>query len=636
MKRLITKFIAIFLVLVLATSVAAFASKVVLAADSKASGILEVAPTTVSQSEARHNANKQAIALRAHYANTNSTPSVELDFGTQDANSQNESATPDRSSTTEEPATPNPVPLVVPDFRPPTPAAAKTPTSTSQSGKPAKRVTNQAVSSNSASKLFATQQSPGSIAVGAAEGNLTLSGKTTSLYLGHTDPGNHVTNRGFCSWNRAASLTVAEADALCLAALQRQSAATERYLTTLNLDPKAHTEALVNGTDLWNQSNFAGSRFPSKYKKALDKGLKGSSAYIWARVEAFRNEVGVLDASGLFGICAREPYYQNRLYGVTPYTESWRWQCIALDQARRVEVVGNVLQQDIKVAKGEGVQGRGGEGERGRILPLSPVVSVALNFEPFVPQGSTVATPTVNDRQLPTGVEEHRRTGGEKQGRVQSKILPSTPAPSLPLASGALSFNLVPENNGKVVKPSNRQADAVQLDTAKATGLGIDKWQPNLKKSPRTGDKIAGYFVTSPYGNRIHPLTGKWQFHGGVDLATPSNTNLYAIGLKGTKTILQCWTDTQGGGLVATMTSPSFPSLKFDALHLDWCKAPTNGSKMIVKAGEIVGGTGNTGHSTGPHLHFQVRDLKSGDRVPPTQGHMWWVLTGKEPQSSVK
>ncbi|HEY9739153.1 MAG TPA: M23 family metallopeptidase [Coleofasciculaceae cyanobacterium] len=93
------------------------------------------------------------------------------------------------------------------------------------------------------------------------------------------------------------------------------------------------------------------------------------------------------------------------------------------------------------------------------------------------------------------------------------------------------------------------------------------------------------------------------------------------------------------------MTSPSFPSLKFDALHLDWCKAPTNGSKIIVKAGEVVGETGNTGHSIGPHLHFQVRDLKSGDlrfaaalcyRVPPTQWYMWWVLTGKEPQSSVK
>ena len=563
-------------------------------------------------------------------------------------------ATSDHGGTTKEPVTAEGVPSVVPDIRASIPAAPQTPTSKSQSGKPVKGVTQPVVSSSSASKLFATKKSPGSLAVGAAEGNLTLSGKTTSLYLGHTDPGNHVTNRGFCSWNRAADLSVAEADERCLAALQRQSAATEQKLTALALDAGVHTEALVNGTDLWNQSNQAGSQFALKYKQALDKGLKGSSAYIWARVEAFRNEAGILDASGLFGICAREPYYQNRLYGITPYTESWRWQCIALDQARRVGVVSQSLKHNIGATERE--RGRVGEvsaNPGSNQSPPDPVTYGALSFEPVVVHSPIRLAPEVNSTSTPTGANVLRTRLANASGNNQldfgvseedaaksPQSAPSTPSSSqqaLPMSDAVpLSFDPVPENNTKVVKPSNEQAGALQLDTGKPTGLGVDEWEPDLKKTPKTGDKIAGYVVTSPYGKRIHPLTGRSQFHGGVDVATPTNTNLYAIGSRGTKTTLTCWTDGNGGGLVATMTSSSFPSLKFDALHLTWCKAPTNGSKIVVDAGAIIGGTGSTGHSTGPHLHFQVRDDKSGDRFSPTKGQIWWALTGKKPKPSLK
>lgn len=193
------------------------------------------------------------------------------------------------------------------------------------------------------SSLFISKESPGAIAVGAAEGNLTPGGKTTSIYFGHIDPGNHVVNRGFCSWNKAASLSVTEADRRCLAALQWQSAHIQQQLTELGVDLNHHTYALVNGTDLWNQSNSAGPQFPIKYKKALEKGLKGSSALIDARVEAFRNAQGELSASGLFGICATQPFYRSRLAGQTLYSESWRWQCIALDQKRRVRQVAKAL-----------------------------------------------------------------------------------------------------------------------------------------------------------------------------------------------------------------------------------------------------------------------------------------------------
>ena len=233
-----------------------------------------------------------------------------------------------------------------------------------------------------AAELFTTARSPGSVAVGAAEGNLTPAGEMRSIYYGHIDPGNHVTNRGFCSWNRAANLTVVEADRRCLAALQQQSIATEQRLTAQGVDPATHAAALVNGTDLWNQSNQAGAQFAAKYKQALGGGLKNSAALIDARVEAFRNSGGQLDASGLFGICARQPYYQNRLASLTRYSETWRWQCIALDQGRRVREVASALQQQLGMTEGTGEMENRGEVEVVRTSSPQAVTSVALNFEP--------------------------------------------------------------------------------------------------------------------------------------------------------------------------------------------------------------------------------------------------------------
>jgi D-alanyl-D-alanine dipeptidase len=212
---------------------------------------------------------------------------------------------------------------------------------------------NQAASNRSAfigsintniSNLFATKKSPGSIAVGAAEGNMTYAGAATGIYYGHTDPGNHVTNRGFCSWNKAAGMSVSEADRRCLSALQRQAALTEQKLIASGLDPKQHAVALVMGVDLCNQSNSACPNFALNYKNALRQGKTGESAFIWARVEAFRSpSTGVLDASGLFGICATQSYYIRKLALLAPYSEQWRWNCIALDQGRRIREASKAL-----------------------------------------------------------------------------------------------------------------------------------------------------------------------------------------------------------------------------------------------------------------------------------------------------
>ncbi|MBD3821510.1 MAG: hypothetical protein IE914_04540 [Thiotrichales bacterium] len=195
---------------------------------------------------------------------------------------------------------------------------------------------------SSAKQLFATKQSLGSISVGHAEGNMDVRGNSTKLTDGHIDPGNGAFNRGFCSWNKANGLSVAQADEKCLRTLQQQAATAERDLKKAGIEVSA--TSIINGADLANQSPRAGADFGARYAQALDKNLKGEKALIDARVESFRTEKGILSASGLFHICNNYASYRKQLAGLKPYSESWRWQCIALDQRRRVRAINEVLE----------------------------------------------------------------------------------------------------------------------------------------------------------------------------------------------------------------------------------------------------------------------------------------------------
>ena len=92
-----------------------------------------------------------------------------------------------------------------------------------------------------------------------------------------------------------------------------------------------------------------GGSLYKKYADALKKGLKDKEAILWARVEAFRKSDGELEAGnsrfGLFSICVnpQNTYYTARLRKYPTWSERWRWNCIALDQKRRLEAINKVL-----------------------------------------------------------------------------------------------------------------------------------------------------------------------------------------------------------------------------------------------------------------------------------------------------
>lgn len=103
--------------------------------------------------------------------------------------------------------------------------------------------------------------------------------------------------------------------------------------------------------------------------------------------------------------------------------------------------------------------------------------------------------------------------------------------------------------------------------------------------------------ITSKFGNRNHPVLKSVKFHRGVDIAVSLGTPVYA-GIKGTVT----FAGKRGnyGNLVEIEGSDG---IKVRYAHLSKIDVVTG---QRVSDGEKVAETGNTGMSTGPHLHYEI------------------------------
>jgi murein DD-endopeptidase MepM/ murein hydrolase activator NlpD len=124
--------------------------------------------------------------------------------------------------------------------------------------------------------------------------------------------------------------------------------------------------------------------------------------------------------------------------------------------------------------------------------------------------------------------------------------------------------------------------------------LGIQKkWEQRPSIWPAAGR------MTSPFGNRFHPIIGYTIFHDGIDIANSIMTPIHAtadgvvkfVGVKGD---------------YGKMIIVDHPGAGCETAYAQLCKAVVaTGAK--VKRGELIGHMGNTGRSTGPHLHYEVR-----------------------------
>ena len=113
--------------------------------------------------------------------------------------------------------------------------------------------------------------------------------------------------------------------------------------------------------------------------------------------------------------------------------------------------------------------------------------------------------------------------------------------------------------------------------------------------------------ITSPYGTRMHPIFGASKFHNGIDLAA-NYENVYSV-LDGILT--ETGWDNNGGGNYIKVNH--FNRFETAYLHLSEIYYRVGD---FVKAGFIIAKSGNSGNSTGPHLHFSVKEF--GQNINPT------------------
>lgn len=118
------------------------------------------------------------------------------------------------------------------------------------------------------------------------------------------------------------------------------------------------------------------------------------------------------------------------------------------------------------------------------------------------------------------------------------------------------------------------------------------------------GGAIAGLPITSGFGYRIHPITGNKRHHDGVDFAMRVGTALYAPAA----VEVRCLSDPQGYGTYAVFEVESGRDVLLG--HLSGC---TPGK---AAPGQQIALSGNSGGSTGAHLHFE--EEVDGKAVQPS------------------
>lgn len=141
-------------------------------------------------------------------------------------------------------------------------------------------------------------------------------------------------------------------------------------------------------------------------------------------------------------------------------------------------------------------------------------------------------------------------------------------------------------------------ADMSDLDDGSDDALFVSQQLIGIVKTLPLGIPCEGY-LSSSFGARRDPFNGRRAFHSGIDIAHYVGTKVYATA---SGTVTRRGAVSGYGNMVKVANGDRFVTV-FG--HLD---------KILVKRGQriargdVIGTMGNTGRSTGPHLHYEIRD----------------------------
>ncbi len=197
---------------------------------------------------------------------------------------------------------------------------------------------------------------------------------------------------------------------------------------------------------------------------------------------------------------------------------------------------------------------------------------------------------------------------------MKRKIVALWAISCLAVSSAKAQFNTVSDNvcRYKVKKveenipfSANNDVDSLAINPPLQETDSVDSKQKQwISGYPSITYPLKSIKVTSPYGYRRDPITGKLSWHNGLDLRA-KNEPAYAM-MDGI--VEKVGYDNRSGNYV---------TLRHGNFYISYCHL----SSIIVRKGEyvypgiIVGVTGNTGRSTGSHLHLTCK--KDGKSINP-------------------
>ena len=180
----------------------------------------------------------------------------------------------------------------------------------------------------------------------------------------------------------------------------------------------------------------------------------------------------------------------------------------------------------------------------------------------------------------------------------------------LAVSSAKAQFNTVSNNvcrykvrkvEEKFLLPANQPVDSIQANLLQQETDSVDSKQKQwISVYPSITYPLISIKITSPYGYRRDPFTGKQSWHNGLDLRA-KNEPAYAM-MDGI--VEKVGYDNRSGNYIILR-------------HADFTISYCHLSKVhiapgtLVFAGTIIGRSGSTGRATGEHLHLTVKHKKA-------------------------
>jgi len=163
------------------------------------------------------------------------------------------------------------------------------------------------------------------------------------------------------------------------------------------------------------------------------------------------------------------------------------------------------------------------------------------------------------------------------------------------------------------LRSDNEKKEEITQETLKSIN---DRIKMYMLTTMPSGSPLRETTITSSFGYRIHPVTKKKKFHRGIDLRAKRKTEVFATG-DGVVSFARA-NDTGGFGRVIKIRH----NFGFETVYAHL-------NKIYVKTGDIIrknqkiGLSGNSGRSTAPHLHYEVR---YGSRILNPNQFIKWQL----------